>query len=203
MTGELRYNPEMLTLAREAARLSQTDLARLTPYAQSVISCMESRQLPISADNVHYFAKALDLPESFFAQTDRIYGLGASFLYHRKRQSMSNVDLRKVEADANIIRMQLANMLRGIEWIQENSFVPMEVGLHGTPSEIAKLLRAAWRLPSGPVRNLASAAENAGAVIGMALPCLVAHRRVVMDSARLSAVSSADRASGGNGVVVV
>jgi len=37
----------------------------------------------------------------------------------------------------------------------------------------------------------------------MALPCLVAHRRVVMDSARLSAVSSADRASGGNGVVVV
>ena len=45
--------------------------------------------------------------------------------------------------------------------------------------------------------------EEFGVVIRMALPCLVAHRRVVMDSARLSAVSNADRASGGNGVVVV
>jgi len=44
---------------------------------------------------------------------------------------------------------------------------------------------------------------ESGVITRMALPCLVAHRRVVMDSARLSAVSSADRASGGNGVVVV
>ena len=41
----------------------------------------------------------------------------------------------------------------------------MEVGIDGTPSEIAALLRAAWRLPSGPIRNLAATAENAGAVI--------------------------------------
>lgn len=174
MTSEHSFSAEMLTLARESARLSQTILADLTPYDQSVISRMESGELPISAENVLHFARALAFPKSFFAQTDRVYGLGASFLYHRKRQRMRIPDLRKIEADANIIRIQLAHLLRGIDWEHENSFVPMEVGVDGTPSQIASLLRASWRLPSGPIRNIAAAAENAGA--------LVAHYRFHVDT---------------------
>jgi len=53
------------------------------------------------------------------------------------------------------------------------------------------------------VTILAGVRYREGLVPRMALPCLVAHLRVVMDSARLSAVSNAGRASGGNGVVVV
>jgi Zn-dependent peptidase ImmA (M78 family)/transcriptional regulator with XRE-family HTH domain len=165
MTDEAQYNPEMLVLARESARLSQADLADLVPYDQSTISRMESGQISLSDDAVRHFAKALGVPVGFFRQRDRMFGLGASFLFHRKRQTIPNIDLRKIEADVNIIKMQVDRLLRGIDVRHENTFAPLEVGLNGTPSEIADLTRVNWKLPGGPVRHLSEAVESAGGII--------------------------------------
>ncbi|MCB9851536.1 MAG: ImmA/IrrE family metallo-endopeptidase [Phycisphaerales bacterium] len=142
--------------------MTQTDLARATGYDQSVVSRMESGDIAITESAAVEFSKALKVPVSFFRQTDRLYGLGASFLFHRKRQTIPNPDLKKIQAEVNIIQMQLSRLLRGVPLESEYHVPTFEVGVDGSPAEIARLVRAEWQLPAGPIRNLVKVVESAG-----------------------------------------
>jgi Zn-dependent peptidase ImmA (M78 family)/transcriptional regulator with XRE-family HTH domain len=172
---EQMFNPELFTLAREYRGLTQTELAAKTPYAQSIISRFESGSLRISEENARTLANALEFPVEFFQQTEKVYGLGASFLFHRKRQTMPVGELRRIEAEINVVKIAISRMLRGIEMQHEHAFTPMEVGLEGTPEQIAQLVRAGWKLPSGPISNLSSAIESAGGII---VRCPFSNRKV-------------------------
>lgn len=161
-----RYNPEMLVLAREYRGLSQTALANKTPYAQSVISRFESGDLDLTESAVVVLSRELDFPPAFFEQqSERIYGLGASFLFHRKRQALPIRTLRKIEAAVNVTRLAIARLLRGIETEHSYAVTPREVGLDGTPEQVAQLVRAEWDLPTGPITNLTAAVERAGVMV--------------------------------------
>lgn len=165
MTENKQYNPEMLTVAREYNGLSQTALARKTPFTQSVISRFESGDLPMNESAVTAFSAALGFPPEFFEGTARAYGLGPSFLFHRKRQSLGVGTLRQVEAAVNVTRLGIARLLRGVEPEHEYAFTPREVGVDGSPEQIARLVRAEWDLPTGPISNLTAAIERAGAIV--------------------------------------
>lgn len=160
-----RYNPEMLTIAREYNGLSQTALAKKTPYTQSIISRFESGDLPMSDGHIAVFSRALGFPPEFFENSARVFGLGPSFLFHRKRQTLGVGTLRRIEAAVNVTRLGVAKLLRGVEPEHRYSCTPREVGLDGTPEEIARLVRAEWDLPSGPINDLTGAIERAGAMV--------------------------------------
>lgn len=160
-----QYNPEMLTIAREYNGLSQTALAKRTPFTQSVISRFESGDLPMNENAVIAFSGALGFPPEFFKGRDRAYGLGPSFLFHRKRQTLGVGTLRQVEAAVNVTRLGIAKLLRGVEPEHEYTFTPREVGVDGAPEEIARMVRAEWDLPAGPIGNLTAAIERAGAIV--------------------------------------
>jgi Zn-dependent peptidase ImmA (M78 family) len=170
-----RFNPDMLILAREYRGLNQTGLARLTPYDQSVISRFENGVIALAEEAVRVFSRALDFPVGFFEQTDKIYGLGCSFLFHRKRQTMPVLALRQVAAEVNVTRLRISRMLRGVEPEHEYEIVPKEPGVDGTPEQVAALVRASWRIRSGPIVNLTGAVESAG---GMVIHCLFTNRKV-------------------------
>jgi len=159
------FNPEMLALARESRGLTQTDLARATGFPQSRISRYENGTLQLSAEAVKDFARALHYPARFFEQTDPMYGLGSSFLFHRRRQSLPVSEVRQLQAEINVFRMRIDRLLRGLEYEHENEFVPYEVDDDGTPEEIAQMIRAAWKLPAGPLRDLTAAVESAGGIV--------------------------------------
>lgn len=159
------FNPEMLRLARESRGYTQTELARRSRYAQSVISRFENGSLPLSRENVRAFARVLNYPLEFFEQTDTRYGLGCSFLFHRKRQNMPQHELRQIEAEVNVVRMQIDRLLRAVDMEHENEFVAFDVDMHGGPEQIAQLVRAGWRLPAGPIQNLTRAIESAGGIV--------------------------------------
>lgn len=159
-------NPEMLTLARESRGTTQGELAKAVGVSQSNISKYESGMLVISETELALIAKELGYPESFFYQTEGIRSVGSSCFYHRKRQTMPVRELRVIQAKVNIVRMQMARLLKGAEIKSEINFPRMDVEEYeGGPAEIAVLLRQSWQIPPGPISHMVNAIEDAGGVV--------------------------------------
>lgn len=155
----------MLTLAREFRGLTQTQLAKLAKCSQTQMSRYENESLTLSEETAKRFSKVLQFPVKFFEQHDTVYGLGASFVFHRKRQSMPAFRLRRVQAEINVAKMRIDRLLRGLDCEYANDMPTFEVHEDGTPEDIAQMVRSTWQLPSGPVRNLTRAIESAGAIV--------------------------------------
>ncbi|HVV71496.1 MAG TPA: XRE family transcriptional regulator, partial [Verrucomicrobiae bacterium] len=166
---EKHFNPEMLVLARESRAFTQGDVAEKLKITQSLISKIEHGVSSPTDEILVIISAILHYPRDFFFQPDPVYGLGVSFLFHRKRQTMPAADLRVIQAKVNILRMRVERLLRGVEMVSPYTFTPIDIHDHSMrrdgPEHIAGLVRAAWQLPSGPVRNLVSAIENAGGIV--------------------------------------
>ncbi|MDB5323345.1 MAG: uncharacterized protein JWN40_4976 [Phycisphaerales bacterium] len=159
------FNREMLTLARESRGLTQTALAEAISFTPSLVSKFESGIVLPTDDNLQRIADVLDYPLDFFAQTDRIYGLGCSFLYHRKRKTMPVPEQRRLVAVLNTYRMQIERLLRNTELEADNTFAHMDAEQFGGPEGVAQRVRLAWRLSDGPIQNLVAAIEAAGGIV--------------------------------------
>lgn len=159
-------NPELIILAREARGLSQTELAEYIGVSQAKISKYENRLLAVSRDDLANIAEATGYTEDFFYQTDKVYGLGSNFLFNRKQQTTPIGIQRRVQANVNILRMQLERLLRGAEIEAVHRFEPIDIQAHdGDAAAIARLMRNAWRIPAGPITNLTTAIEEAGGIV--------------------------------------
>ena len=71
---------------------------------------------------------------------------------------------RQVQAEVNILRIQVDRLLRAAEVEVENAFSPLDPDAYnGEVEKIAAMVRAAWRLPMGPVADVTAAIESAEA----------------------------------------
>ena len=162
---EVTFNPQMLILARESRALTQTILAKKASISQSNISRFESGDLLPDVRQLDRLGKSLDYPVTLFFQTDPVFGYGSSCIYHRKRQTLPVKEYRTLLARINVIRMQVARLLSGVELDASNSFPRLDIEEYGSPSHIARLVRGMWNLPPGPIPNLVVAIESAGGLI--------------------------------------
>lgn len=162
---EERFNRDMLILAREARGLTQTALAKACGISQATISKYEAGVLDVSDEHVDVLSSALEVRPGFFFQQETRYGFGSACFYHRKRQSMPIQELRTIQAQLNMIRIQVGVLLRGAEVEADNSFFRMDVVEYGPPERIAQEVRTAWRLPLGPIADLVGAIERAGGLV--------------------------------------
>ena len=161
-----RVNSEMLTFAHEAAGLTQTELAAAAGMSQGKLSKYENGLLAVSHEDAEALARAVNCEAELLYQTDRIYGLGSSSLFHRQRQSVPVTIQHQIQARINILRIQVDRLLRGVEIESEYAFQPMDVeAFDGDVERIASLLRVAWQLPLGPVSSVTAAIENAGGIV--------------------------------------
>jgi Zn-dependent peptidase ImmA (M78 family)/DNA-binding XRE family transcriptional regulator len=159
-------NPEMMILARESRGMTQGELAEEISVTQGKISKYENGMLLVSEEDLKALSKALNYTEDFFYQRDKVYGLGSTFLFHRQRKAAPVLLQRKIQACINILRMQAERLLRGAEIVTENSFEALDIDAYnGNAEKIAGIVRAAWRLPLGPVANVTSAIEKAGGIV--------------------------------------
>jgi transcriptional regulator with XRE-family HTH domain len=136
VTERLPINPAMVTLAREARGLTQTDLSRLIRISQALLSKFEAGLSEPDSVILTRLAESLDYPEQFFSQTDPVFGPGLSEFFHRRRQDVSVKLLSRIHAQINIIRMHVARMLRavdlpelGFQWKAGRSCTSREVRL--------------------------------------------------------------------------
>jgi Zn-dependent peptidase ImmA (M78 family)/transcriptional regulator with XRE-family HTH domain len=159
-------NKEMVVLARESRGLSQTELAEAIGVTQGKVSKYENGTLPVNAGDIENIALALNYSTDFFYQTDPIYGLGSSFIFHRKRKNVPVFVQRKIQAQVNILRMRIDRLLRSIDIEHENAFKYFDVDeFDGQIGKIAAGVRAIWKMPQGPISNVTALIESAGGIV--------------------------------------
>lgn len=158
-------NPRMLSLLRESRGLSQSALARAAEIPQAAISRAENGLAELDPARIRAIAGALGYPAEAFDWADEILGFGSASFHHRKQQALGQATLQRIHADVNLMRMRVSRLLRGIEMVPRYKFPSYEVDEFGSPEEVARAVRAYWRLPMGPVGNMMRVLENAGALI--------------------------------------
>jgi len=158
-------NPEMVTLARESRGMTQPELARKLQVNQGWISRIEGGLRNIQQEHLDQLATALDYPPEFFFQREKIYGLGVTSYFHRKKQSLSGRTLRQIHASIYLRTMHIITLLRGVD-IGESQIKSINIDdFGGNAAEVARLLRASWKLPDGPIHNVVSVIEDMGGIV--------------------------------------
>lgn len=160
------FNPEMLTLARETRGLTQADLADGVSLSQSELSKIETGMKGPSSNVVERLAGHLRYSVDFFFLPDQKRCFGSACIYHRKRKSATERDLRRLLAIVNVRRIQLRRLLIGAEITKPNEFHRLDIeDNHGSSEAIAQTIRQAWSIPPGPIQNLIREIESAGGIV--------------------------------------
>lgn len=164
-----RVNPEMIVIGRESRGMTQSELANHLSVSQTAISRIEGDLLSVSNDMLKELCCALDYPESFFFLDEKILGPGISgmgIIYHRKRKNIPLKIVAMIQAQINIRRMHISKLLRGVELEKPYEIPHLDVDdYNGDIRKIASLVRAAWNLPQGPIKNLTECIEEAGGIV--------------------------------------
>ena len=157
-------NPLMIQLAREARGLSQAALAYALDVTQGRVSRIETGGLAVDDNLLQKLCEVLRYPPHFFMQDDPILGPEIAEMFHRKRHDVPLKLLHKIYARMEILRRQVAALLRATEL--PGNLQTMDADEYdGRVSVIAQLVRARLRLPRGPVQDLTKTLEDAGIVI--------------------------------------
>jgi Zn-dependent peptidase ImmA (M78 family)/transcriptional regulator with XRE-family HTH domain len=162
MSKEKKINNEMVILARESRGLTQKELAERLNITQGALSRIEAGLLNTDS-GIDKLSKVLEYPVSFFTQKRQIYGLGLVEVFHRKRQSVGVKTLNKIYSLIDIRRNEISRLLRGVD-IGTIDFPSFSLEDY-SPSEIARMVRAQWRVPHGPVYNVTMLIEKARGII--------------------------------------
>ena len=161
-----RFNPEMLQLARELRGWTQSELATRSGLTQGYISMLEHGTKEASREKLEVLANTTSFPIEFFFQQETYTGLGLSVFFYRKKASAQVGQIRLLQAEVNLRRIQVARLLRGLEVKTRNTFNAIDIDDNdGDAAAIARMTRANWAIPLGPIRNLVAAIESAGGVV--------------------------------------
>ena len=163
---KVKINSNMLQIAREYRRISQTELSERVGVSQAAISKIEAGiTQEISEGMLEYISIELDFPQKFFLQDEAVTNIGSSALYNRGRKKITVSDMKWIEANINLYRWIVKKLLAGIT-INNSKRLPMlniDEGI--SAASAARKLRAFWKLPTGPVRDLTATIEDAGVII--------------------------------------
>lgn len=178
---ENTFRHEMIELRRRMLGLSQKYLSEKVGLSQGTFSKIEQGLKSINNEQAEKIAEALSCPVSFFLMPERIYGGPISAVpMYRKKSSVGIKVLDRLIAEINVRIAHVRILLKFVDFEPEfemPSYDPDDY--NGDASEIARNVRKAWYIPSGPIKNLVEVLERAG--------CLVVN--CDMDDTGLSGVS--------------
>jgi Zn-dependent peptidase ImmA (M78 family)/transcriptional regulator with XRE-family HTH domain len=152
----------MVRLARELRCMSQTKAAKESGIPQPVLSRIETDVRPATGSEIEQLADAFDFPASFFSEPD----MPAAAPLFRKRAIRSVTKNRMIQARINVAVLAARRILdAGIDIDAPLSFPePGEIP-SDDPVEASRILRQAWRMPSGRVDSITDAIEAAGGIV--------------------------------------
>jgi Zn-dependent peptidase ImmA (M78 family)/transcriptional regulator with XRE-family HTH domain len=161
-----KFNPEMLTLACDFRGMTQTELARQSGVPQGNISKYGSGVLEIRPEHLRLFAETLDFPEEFFYRDGEVKAVESASVFHRKRKTIPVKAVSKIDAAVNLLRLDIERLFNAADaepGLVMPQYRPAE--FKNDIEFIAGLVRAAWSIPAGPIRNLVAYVEAAGCVV--------------------------------------
>jgi Zn-dependent peptidase ImmA (M78 family) len=160
-----RFNAEMMIVARQSRRFSQTQLAKELGMTQGSISKIESGYIVPDIEFAKKLAAALKFSPSFFFREGRLRAAPANF--HRKRQKLGANDWEQILARAEVYRICIEEMLRSVDLVPKRHAPPCidPDQFDGRVDLIADAVRQSWMLPRGPVQDVTALLEEAGIII--------------------------------------
>jgi len=162
----VEFNGDMLRLARLRKRLHQTEAASRLNITQSLLSRYENRLNVPRDDLVALAARVYDVRQTFFYQTDPIYGPPVSIHpMWRKKADVSARELDGIVAELNIRAMHLRRFLESVDVKFSSPLPRLDIDEYADAEEVAGLLRAHWGVPQGPIVNLTVLAERSGVLV--------------------------------------
>lgn len=158
-----QFNPRMLVCAREYLGLTQKQLSdQVNGLSQGNLSRIEKGLLPISSGVLASVAAILKQPLDFFWQ--EIPKISISRFYYRKRVSIPQKALSQLEAQIEVLRLAMENLLGGID-IEDFVIEGFPITDGRTPEQAARKMRDLFKLPHGPINNLVNLIEDLGAFV--------------------------------------
>ena len=160
-----RFNPDMLAIAREAAGLTQKELADQLGVSQPLVGQWETKLTLPSQDQLAAAGQILRVRKDFFF-VDRSRRLGSmSDFYHRAFARAKRSDVKMTHARCSIIDLQVDRLLNLRPAI--NDLIPfINPDNHaGNIEHVATMTRVAMGVGAGPVPNLVAAIEECGGIV--------------------------------------
>lgn len=134
--------------------------------SQAFISKVEAGLIDLTGESLSKVADALNCPVDLLTDDTPIQGLEVTCLHHRRHHSKINaITKRRIEALTHLTRVTVEGFLGDIELVPEVQLVRLSIEEHGSPADIAQIVRTMWRVPSGPIENVMGLVEAAGVIV--------------------------------------
>jgi Zn-dependent peptidase ImmA (M78 family)/transcriptional regulator with XRE-family HTH domain len=158
-----KFNPRMLTIARESRGMTQKRLAELSRVAQGTVSKAEGGLLEPSPEHLESWAQALNYRASVFSSSAED-ALPVTFF--RKQQALPAMAARLIRAAVALRRIRVERLANSVE-LPENRVPSVTLGEGSLRSvaHVARELRVSWKVPRGPIENLTELLEDNGVVV--------------------------------------
>lgn len=162
---ETQVNFRNLLLARESRGYTQKQMSEeIKGLNQGNLSKMEKGLLPIQYETLTQIAEYLDYPINFFHKASQNRTVNSFF--YRKRVTISSKDISMLEAQFDITRMAIDELLESVD-IPECSLPCIPLTANLSASDVARRIRLFLGLQRGPIDNFISHIENQGVIIAM------------------------------------
>ena len=164
-----QINGELVVLARELRRLTQKDLSEKSGIGQGTVAKVEGgTSKAVSEKILNSIASALSFPVSFFQLSADNLSFGSSNYFYRKKAKISVAERKYINSVVNITRINIDKMLSHVDFSHSIQLPTIDIDEYGSAADIANVVRAKWKIPDGPIRNLTHLVEKAGILI---VPC--------------------------------
>lgn len=155
---------DVILVLRRAADITQEELADRLGITQAALSRYENDLREPDADMVEKLSATLEVTTDFLLHEFRMTGAIAADAHMRRQRTAKPSDWKRVEARLNMMRMHSAYLLERVPLQPRHQVIQVDPDEH-TPAQAADILRASWRMPIGPVRNLLRWVEASGVIV--------------------------------------
>lgn len=173
-SGSIRsgeFNPNMLTMAREARRMTQTELAEMMDVSQPLITQWEAVAIPgeqvkrPGTEQIERICKLLGVQPAFFYISRPVRLANLSEFYHRAFAKAKRLDVKAAHARCGIYDLQVDRLLELCP-PPEDRIPDIDPDNHANDVDrIAAITRARMGVPPGPVENLVDLIESCGGIV--------------------------------------
>ena len=155
---------EVLETVRRSQGLTQEQLAVKAGITQAALSRYENNLRDPDDDALTAVADSLGVTVAFLRHARRARAGMAIDVHMRRRATAPPGVWRQLEAQLNVHRWHASHLFEEVS-IRAEQHVPSLDPLEVPPEDAARMVRAQWRMPAGPVRGLAQWLEAAGCLL--------------------------------------
>lgn len=155
---------EVLETVRRSKGLTQEELAAQAGITQAALSRYENNLREPDDEALASVAGTLGVTVEFLRYAGRARAGMAVDTHMRRRATAPPAVWRRLEAQLNVYRWHASHLFEEVSIRAEQrvpNFDPLEVD----PQDAARIVRAQWRMPAGPVRSMVQWLEAAGCVL--------------------------------------